>query len=314
MLNREEKNYEYFLAIVKYGNISRAAETLYLTQPTLSKYLHRLEEDLEVTLFDRGSLPLKLTDAGRCYYEYVLSVIELNRKLEDKFRDIRDDKRGTVTVGVGTWRGSILLPAILPKFMDKYPHIKVNIVEGTSYAFESAMLSNQADFCIVTIPSHFGIQTTYESLGKEKLYLIGNKSHPLVQKALKIPTEPGKERMFAMRKLNGQMFVSMQSGQILKQHTNQIFAKYNVAPKEILSTENIDTAINMVSRVPCFSIVPSLCKYMQSLPENVAFFEIGSPPAEWELGMVYKKDAYLSSIVRLFMWEVKRFYQEAEGL
>ena len=314
MLNREEKNYEYFLSIVKYGNISRAAEALYVTQPTLSKYLHHLEDDLGIQLIDRSCVPLKLTDAGQCYYEYVMKALQMNQRLEDRFQEIQGNLRGTVTVGMSTWRGSIFLPAILPAFREKYPHIRVNLVEGISYTFEKAMLSNQVDFCLLTVPSHFSFSTTYEILGKEKIYLVGNREHPLVQRAMKGPVGANGMRKFNVKWLDRQQFVSLQNGQILKQHMDQIFSKYNVTPNEFMATENISTALNLVNCLPCFTMAPSLLRYMNNPPPNLELFEIGTPAWDWKIGMVHRKGAYLSRIVRRFMAEIRDFYDKAEDL
>lgn len=68
------KNYEYFLMIAEEGSISKAADKLYLTQPSLSKYLKRLEENLGVELFSRDRYPLALTQAGIIYKRYVEEI------------------------------------------------------------------------------------------------------------------------------------------------------------------------------------------------------------------------------------------------
>ena len=75
-------NYEYFVTIVETGSLTKAAEKLYISQPSLSQYLKRLENSLGIDLFDRGTLPLRLTFAGERYYQYVLQIM----KLEENFR------------------------------------------------------------------------------------------------------------------------------------------------------------------------------------------------------------------------------------
>ena len=68
------KNYEYFIAIVESGSLTKAAEKLYVSQPSLSQYVKRLESSLGVELFDRTASPLRLTYTGERYYEYVKQV------------------------------------------------------------------------------------------------------------------------------------------------------------------------------------------------------------------------------------------------
>ena len=83
------KNYQYFLAIVEYGGLTRAAEALYISQPSLSKYLSRLEANLGVELFDHSASPLKLTYAGERYYDYVKRLQLMEQRLTREFEDIR---------------------------------------------------------------------------------------------------------------------------------------------------------------------------------------------------------------------------------
>lgn len=108
----------------------------------------------------------------------------MDSRLQAEFDEVRSETRGETTFGITSWRSSIMLPTLLPVLHDRYPHIRVNVSEGRSYTFESAMLNGQVDFCLVPYPAHFNMATTHEDMGREKLYLAGNRSHPAVQKAL----------------------------------------------------------------------------------------------------------------------------------
>ena len=110
------KNPEYFLAIVKERSISKAADRLYLSQPYLSQYLAKLEPNLGVTLLDRSHTPLRLTPAGELFYAYLERQDYLDRQLESDLRTLQSQKPPQLHIGVSTWRGSILLPDILPRF------------------------------------------------------------------------------------------------------------------------------------------------------------------------------------------------------
>ena len=109
------KNPEYFLTIVKERSISRAADRLYLSQPYLSQYLAKLEANLGVTLLDRSHTPLQLTAAGELFHAYLERQDYLDRQLVSDLRDLRDRRRPTLHIGVSPWRGSTLLPDVLPE-------------------------------------------------------------------------------------------------------------------------------------------------------------------------------------------------------
>lgn len=303
------RNYDYFLTIVKTGSLTKAAEILYITQPSLSKYLSRLEENLNIQLFDRSRSPLTLTYAGKLYLEYINTIIRMNQQLQMSFDEIRNDEAGEVTMGIASWRSSIIMPTLLPLFHSRYPNIKVNVIEGKSYSFESAMMNNQVDFCYMTIPSNFSMAVIHESLGMEKIYLAGNADHPAVQEALKQPLEPNGMPCFDVKKLNDERFINMKPGQRLAQLNLQFFDSYQVRFREIWSTENMDTAINMVNCTDYFTTVPALGRRMNYIPEKVVLFEVGDPVFEWEVAIVYPKNAHISHVTRLLIDTIQELYR-----
>ena len=105
-------NYEYFVAIVDEGSLTKAAEHLYVSQPSLSQYLKRLEANLGVELFDRSASPLRLTYTGERYYQYVLQMMKLDENIRREFQDIKNQTSGRLRLGVALWRGACLSPAV----------------------------------------------------------------------------------------------------------------------------------------------------------------------------------------------------------
>ena len=108
------KELEYFSTIVKCGNLTHAARQLYVSQPTLSKFLQKLEEDLGLVLFQRGSRRLKLTYAGQRYYAHVERILSQKREMDAEMTDILRSDRGVLYVGIPPFRCSFSLPKVLP--------------------------------------------------------------------------------------------------------------------------------------------------------------------------------------------------------
>ena len=108
-------NYEYFVAIVDEGSLTKAAEHLYVSQPSLSQYLKRLEANLGVELFDRSASPLRLTYTGERYYQYVLQMMKLDENIRREFQDIKNQTSGRLRLGVALWRGAAgCIPQLSP--------------------------------------------------------------------------------------------------------------------------------------------------------------------------------------------------------
>ena len=98
------------------SSISKAADKLYLTQPSLSKYLKRLEENLGVELFSRDRYPLALTQAGIIYKRYVEEIRARNGSSSRNFPNFGEGLFGHVTLALTEWRSSVMLPACFPTF------------------------------------------------------------------------------------------------------------------------------------------------------------------------------------------------------
>ncbi len=301
-----EKKAQYFLTVARTGSLTKAAEILKISQPSLSKYLSRLENDLGIILVDRTHVPLQLTYAGKKYLEYLEETIRLDRRLQDDFSKIRRQEMGEFTFALSTWRSGMLLPMILPQFRERHPGIVANVVEGQSQNFEDILVNRQADFGIMTVPAlFFQTEMKQEPLYREKVYLLGNNGHPLVQEALQKPPGPNGIRHFDIRKLSGQKFINMKKGQILSLTNQELFHEYQIEFGEIWYSESLVTAINMVGSSLYFTMMPDMFVKTDHVPKNVSYFEIGEPAFDWELAIVYPKGTELTSIMRLFINELR---------
>ena len=123
------KNPEYFLTIAKEGNISKAADILYVSQSYLSQYISKLESSFDVKLFDRSKTPIELTEAGKIYFNYLQANNQLYSKLTSDFDALNQERANTLNLGIAPWRGSTMLPDILPLFIEKNKNVQIYLHE-----------------------------------------------------------------------------------------------------------------------------------------------------------------------------------------
>lgn len=303
------KNYKYFLAIVENGGLTRAAESLFLSQPSLSKYLSRLEQNLGVDLFDHTSSPLKLTYAGQRYYDYIKRIQSLDRQFEDELSSIRNDESGEIRIGIAQWRGSILLPTLIPSFHTYYPHVDIHILEGRAVQVETALVQGKVDLCLMNLPSHYPTHTIQEILWNEKCLLVGNREHPVVKKAIEtIPVSEDGYRKIDIRFLENEHFISLQPGQNMEVATKHIFSTHNLTPKSTWCTENMATALNMVSKTMSFTIMPEAGAKVSFLPSNLEFFSIEHSDELFAFAAVYRKDFVLNNRIHILLDLTRQIY------
>lgn len=148
------KDMRAFFAIVEEGNISHAAQRLDVAQPALSRQMKRLEEKLDVKLFERGSRRIRLTDAGRVLYGRVENILGMVDGTVREITEIGSGAKGSIRIGTITSSGALILPDLISAFNKVYPNITFEIWEAEgarilelldSHLIEIAITRTQVD-------------------------------------------------------------------------------------------------------------------------------------------------------------------------
>jgi DNA-binding transcriptional LysR family regulator len=145
--------YRIFYAVATAGNISKAGEELYISQPAISKSIKKLEQKLNTTLFLRNSKGVELTEEGKILFEYVKSAFHSLSIGEEQIKQITELGIGHLKIGVSTTLCKNILLPYLKRFIEYHPHIKISIeCQSTNYTL--AMLSdNRIDIGLIGKPS-----------------------------------------------------------------------------------------------------------------------------------------------------------------
>ena len=292
------KNPEYFLTIAKERSISRAAERLYLSQPYLSQYLAKLERDLGVVLLDRSHTPLTLTEAGELFHAYLERQGFLDRQLVSDLRDLQDRKRPVLHIGVSPWRGSILLPDVMPQFTRQYPDVQVVLHEAPVPELGELAVGNVIDFCIMQIPSDL-TELTYELVMRERIFLVGHRNHPLLRGLDSTIDHPAP--FPDLRLLERERVVMLPADWRLSKLLHNTFSVHNVELQNILITTNNATAINLAAEQMAFAFLQESGISRTPYLDRLACFTVGEPPLTCPMAVVYKKNGFLSPAARAFI-------------
>ncbi len=124
------KDMRAFFTIVEEGNISHAAQRLGIAQPALSRQMKRLEEKLDVKLFERGSRRIRLTEAGRLLYDRVENILGMVDGTVREITEIGTGSKGSIRIGTITTSGALILPELISEFHQSYPNITFEIWEA----------------------------------------------------------------------------------------------------------------------------------------------------------------------------------------
>ena len=169
--------FEYVLAVAEEQNLTRAAKKLFVSQPTLTVHLNRLEEELGVKLFDRSASPITLTPAGQYY-------IEQMKQIAAKEKKIRCDLQGIacptiLTIGIGQVRGRHLLPLVLPDFCALHPDVQIRLVQMPEQNICASLKQGQIDL-VIGVLQNLWPEIEEIHLLRERMVLAAGKGFALV--------------------------------------------------------------------------------------------------------------------------------------
>lgn len=302
------KNYEYFLTIVEEGSVTRAAEKLFISQPSLSKYLTRLEKNLDIALFDHSSSPLKLSPAGERYYTYVKRILTMDKQLSKEFEELKRTDSGKVSVGAGPWIASVILPDIMPALKNIYPHITLEAYDGTDEYLFNLIENDKLDIAIMYMPDRRK-NIVCHTFASERILLVANIHHPILKTLnMAAPFDPDHLQNFDVRYLENEQFILQKPGQSLNFLGHEIFKSCEIHPEHIFDAPSCATALNLVSVGMGFSFLFESGSKVDFLPQNLTFFTVCNPEMTCPLAIVYKNFSNLTKYAHLVIDFIKDFY------
>ncbi|SNS83308.1 transcriptional regulator, LysR family [Sphingomonas laterariae] len=170
--------------VAQYGSIQRAAISLGLTQPALSKAIARLEDELQLTLFDRHGRGATLTEAGRLALERGKPILLALADLGDTLGQMRGLEYGSITIGIGPLVREAYLGTVLRDFVSRFPHIRVAIRVGAPSSLVRLVQGGEVDFAVVAwSPADDDPDLDVSILGEEEIAVAMRPGHPLATRA-----------------------------------------------------------------------------------------------------------------------------------
>jgi len=297
-------NFEYFLTIVELKNITKASQKLYLSQPSLSQYLIKLENELGVRLFERKNNQMKLTYAGEKYLEYVNKFIEMDSQMKEEFEKIKASGHGDLSIGITLWKGAFMLHGLLPMFKKIHPNVELNIQEAGSPTLASLVASNKLEVCILNEYKRRK-ELHYDVLLEERLLLVCKKDNVLIQG---LETSLETPAPLDIEMLANETFILPMPDQALSDIINDFFNKREFKPKKTMMSKNIDTILDLAASGMGYAFVPEMVINFCRNKNDLAFFTTDDPPMSWSVSVAHKKDRPLSDAAKDFIEITKKYY------
>lgn len=304
------RNPDYFLTIVAEGSFSKAAQRLYLSQPYLSQYVLQLEKSFGVKLLDRSKTPLCLTEAGRIYANYLESERVLREKLLGDFAELAQTQEQTLRLALSSWRAGVLLPDILPSFVQRCPQVRLELLERPTNELYRLVSDGEADIAVMNtgfdVPEH----VTMETILHERILLVGNRRNAVTRALLEQKRSGGK---LDLHVLENERVILLRPELFLARRVQNYLDQERIALRNITYSTNAATATGLTARNFGFCFLNETGVSSAPNRDELVFFDVGSPDLIHPLCVIYKSDSYLRPIARAFIEEATRFYRETRG-
>lgn len=282
---------EYILAVDQFKSFSKAADYCHVTQATLSAMVKKLEEELDIVIFDRKASPISATENGREILGQALQVVAHANALLDSSKSINRKMEGKVKLGVIPTIANSLLLIILKPLLEKYPALIFEIQEQTTQQLMKSLLEGKLDLGILSTPiSSSDLET--ELLYKEKLVLYGHVQKASIKKA----------------ELSQQRFFLLQDGHCLRDQIIQLceLKKNKFLPVNLRFEANtFETLLNLVDDFQGVTILPKLYAEQLSDKRRAAMIELEEGNLEREVSLCYYRPYAKWNIIKRLASDIK---------
>lgn len=302
---------KYFTTIAQEKSFTKAANKLYITQQTLSAHISAIEKEIGTQLIFRH-VPLELTYAGQIFLKYASDIRSKYENMQYEFKDILQDDRGKLRIGIAHTRGRVIMPKLITRFQEKYSKVEIEIIENTNDLLHQNLLNNEVDLIVGNFDKLFPEILVEDFYDEEIILLISEKL---------LDVTYGKDKKDVIKKLRKNDISILakcpflfNSQQDIAGHIGQgILSQGNFIPNIMTTSSNISILISlcMHGMGACFcpdNIAKSLLNKKQI--SSLKMFKFGKE-AQYRIQFGYLKKSYKWSILTNFIDSAKKIISQS---
>ncbi|MCL2231507.1 MAG: LysR family transcriptional regulator [Treponema sp.] len=296
---------EYIVRLADTQSLTKTAEEMFISPSALSQHLSKLEKELGTTLFKRIKHEWPLTEAGKVYVEAARDIIKRFRQMKKDISDIAACESGVIHIGISSIKSSQMFARVFPKFNQRYPNIKLKLVDASARAVNMLAEQGLLDMAFSTTGfDHPGL--AFQVLLNERFVLSVPKTHRLARLAKK--TRKGKLATVDLCLFKDEPFILSSPDLTTRVATDKMFNEAGFIPT-ILFELNAKALYNLVESGCGISIIP-----MGNIRKNSAsVYFLTNPLGEWDNIVAYAKASRLSRAEEYFITLAKEFFETEYG-
>ncbi len=284
---------EYIVALDTWRHFSLASEKCFVTQPTLSMQVQKLEEELGVKLFDRTKQPVFPTEIGAAVIAQARIVLREADMIKEMISEQKDSMTGEIRIGIIPTLAPYLLPPLFKNIRDKYPQVNLVVREIITEEVVRELKSNRLDCGIVVTPLQ-DAAIKEDPLFYEELFVYVSKNNALHNKKYVLPGDIDPEQLWLLEE--GHCFRSQILNLCELQKHSDLHFKYE--------TGNIDTLRRMVDKSDGITILPELAVMEFSKPQLKQVKRLKEPSPAREVSLVTHRDHLKTKLIKTLKEEI----------
>lgn len=296
----ELQQLRYVVALARERNFRRAADSVHISQPTLSQQVQKLEKELQTRLFERSARQVKLTSPGESFLVHAKLVLDTLEKAVGDAKSLSKEVTGTLRIGAIPTIAPYLLPPVLHQLQKKAPELKMEIHDVTTSQILTYLREARFDLGLISLPIHDRDFVT-RSIGKEEFCLAVSRRSPLARK-----------KFLKSEDVKCHPLLILQEGHCFR---NQSLAYCRLSPmnsRVIFQGSSLASVVAMAGIGGGVTFVPQMATRHHAL-KDVRFLKLIDPVPEREIGFIWRLTTPMTRAQEFFMETVEETFQKMRG-
>jgi DNA-binding transcriptional LysR family regulator len=286
-----DRRLQVFHAVAKQMSFTKAAETLFMTQPAVTFQIKQLEEQYNTRLFERGHGRVALTPAGQIVYEYAERILTLSAELDTRLKEMTGRLSGPLLIGASSTIGEFMLPRVLGEFKSRYPDVHARLFVANSGIVEGRVGEHTIDVGLIEAPSHLASLAT-EACFEDELQVVVSPTHPLA-----------KLKSVTPKQLVAHPYISREEGSGTREFTELYMRKAGIGENELrveMELGSPEALKGVVSAGAGFAILSEFAVEKEKKLGDLVAVPL-QPRLMRTLSLVYPKEKFRSRLVATFV-------------
>ena len=281
------RDLHYLIALAELRHFGKAAEACFVSQPTLSTQIRKLEEELGVVLVERAPRKLMLTAAGQDVVLRARRIVAEVEQMKESARRSRDPEAGSLRLGVFPTLGPYLLPHVVPQLRERFPQLELLLIEEKSDVLLARLREGKLDATLLALPLHDD-QLHAEWLFDEPFVLAAPRQHALASRT-----------SLAMAELADETLLLLEDGHCLREQALDVCRLTGAQERTGFRATSLETLRQMVAAGVGVTLLPALSVHAPIVqPANIRLVPFTDPAPSRQIALVWRKSSALDAFLR----------------